>query len=223
MPVHEAHETKLFRRTMWNKSCTTKHGSIWWQQRRTEKSARETIEKRMKICAMRKTMIEGERKREKESREWVKKELEIAETHFNTANVSKSLNGSKCYNGKILVKRHCRPWNMKLSFRTCINFEYLDIVHINENVLCWWSIDAVALEWSRRSLSLSLIFFLFSSSISSIAKSLVFFLRLNCLILLFCAFSHSLTISFIFVSVFWVAKNRTQNCFRFSHNRATAE
>lgn len=66
----------------------------------------------------------GERGNEKE-------ELEIAGTHLNTANVSKSLNGSKCYNGKILAKRQCRPWNMKLSFRTCTNFEYLDIAHIN--------------------------------------------------------------------------------------------
>lgn len=39
-----------------------------------------------------------------------------------------SLDGSKCYNGKLLAKHQCHPWNMKWLFRTCTNFESLLIL-----------------------------------------------------------------------------------------------
>lgn len=123
-----------------NTTNTHKHTPIHTETRRCPcmrhtKSTLNCLEGRCETRAVRQSTavairIEGATERERE-RGNEKEELEIAGIHLNTANVSKSLNGSKCYNGKILAKRQCRPWNMKLSFRTCTNFEYLDIAHIN--------------------------------------------------------------------------------------------
>lgn len=130
MPVHETYKkhTKLFRRTMWNKSCTTKHGSSHKDRSSDREGEREGMKKRSLKSQ------EHIWTRRTWANRWTARNA-IMEKYWQSVNAVRGI------------------WNCRLERVQTLNI--LISLTSMRNVLCWWSIDAVALEWSRRCCPLS--------------------------------------------------------------------
>lgn len=119
-----------------------------------------------------------------------------------------SFNGSKCYNGKLLAKHQCHPWNMKWLFRTCTNFEshFISPPRSRVEMLCARCVFVCAyacVPMVNMICGLCAFFWLdFSNGLSSY---LVYFFLFFSLLVVWCPFYDG--------SCFWVAKNGTQNGF----------
>lgn len=117
-----------------------------------------------------------------------------------------SFNGSKCYNGKLLAKHQCHPWNMKWLFRTCTNFEshFISPPRSRVEMLCARCVCVCLCvctdgQYDMRFVCVFLARFF---KWTFVVFSFLFFFSL---LVVWCPFYDG--------SCFWVAKNGTQNGF----------
>lgn len=89
-----------------------------------------------------------------------------------------SFNGSKCYNGKLLAKHQCHPWNMKWLFRTCTNFESLLISrHRDRESNVMWCVRVAMVN--RYAVSFSFLFLVRNFSNGRLSSLFVCFFLLS--------------------------------------------